>query len=62
MTTTVDSLEQTIQDYIDECAAHEQCVECPCIEFCSRFDYSDGNAAVAPAFWYIRGRYKGIPC
>lgn len=58
--TTVESLEQTIQDFIDECLEHEQCEECPCMEFCSRFDY--GENIVPPASWSIQERYKGVPC
>ena len=34
--TTVDQLEQTIQDFIDECGKHDDCVECPCLDFCLR--------------------------
>lgn len=60
MITTVDSLEQAIQDFIDECSEHENCEECPCMEFCSRFDY--GDAMIAPEFWHIREKYRGVPC
>lgn len=58
--TTVELLEQTIQDFIDECADHEQCGDCPCAEFCSRFDY--GADLIPPAAWSIQEKYKGVPC
>ena len=58
--TTVETLEQTIQDFIDECNAHDDCVECPCFDFCSRFEF--GDYALTPGEWSIEKVSGALPC
>lgn len=59
--TTLENLEQTIQDYINECSKHDDCVECPCLDFCLRFKCGT-HAFPCPDEWEIKKVEGIIPC
>ena len=58
--TTIDQLEQTIQDFIDECNEHEECGECPCFDLCSRLKF--GGYDLVPGKWTIEKVSGEVPC
>ena len=59
--TTLEGLEQTIQDFIDECSEHDDCTECPCLDFCLRFKCGP-RALPCPCEWKIEKVEGSIPC
>lgn len=58
---TLENLEKTIQDYIDECGEHDDCVECPYLDFCLRFKCGT-RAFPYPCEWKIEKVEGNIPC
>lgn len=59
--TTIDQLEQTIQDFIDECDEHDDCDEFPCLDFCLRLKCGSCGLP-CPDEWKIEKVSGEVPC